>query len=117
MGKNEKIKIPETISEAKEIVKKHVVETKNNISDNYIYAYVLAKDNAEDKKWLVELWDSHAASSKDGQPYLSKGAIDEFLKRFPEVQEKLDKYKAAKEEKKKKRNLDDYINALRKEIK
>ena len=41
------------------------------------------------------------------------GRIDEFLKRFPEVQEKLDKYKAEKEEKKKKRNLDDYINALR----
>ena len=77
----------------------------------------MAKNNDEDKKWLVELWDKHSKESKDGQAYLSAGAIDDFLKRFPEVQEKLDKYKAAKEEKNKKRNLDDYINALRKEIK
>lgn len=113
MSQNEKIVIPETIDEAKAIVKKHKVETKNNISDNYIYAYVIAKDNVEDKKWLVELWDSYAATSKDGQAYLSAGAIDKFLKRFPEVQEKLDKYKAEQEEKKKKKYLDDYINALR----
>ena len=117
MSKNKKIKIPNNTTEAKEIVKNHVVETKNNISDNYIYAYVMAKNNDEDKKWLVELWDKHSKESKDGQAYLSAGAIDDLLKRFPEVQEKLDKYKAAKEEKNKKRNLDDYINALRKEIK
>ena len=35
MSKNKKIKIPNNITEAKEIVKNHVVETKNNISDNY----------------------------------------------------------------------------------